>query len=378
MDFDPFSQLSLDPFPPGGMGGSGPIAPAPATPPPPVPMSDDNAATMGGGGGMGYFPGATTTTTTTTTAATTTMNAGGGQRHLLPQQHHQQHHLQPMQVTPDQVAVVHEQGASHPSSYSNHPLDAFDRMAPGPLTHHQQRQHHQQQHTTTMSPPQSTNSFDYNMAVVANNTLTSPPISPLWTPASPNLSPMGGGAAPANNSNVASNFPMPTFGTISPPAPNPFDLFDVAQPAAPAQSSSAPAAQAGDPFADGDALLLPIPPQRQIASGLQRRQDDDDAANDFWKDMGFGLPPPSINSGNSRGDRRGGGVDVARGGATATTAAAPATAPTPTRTTTTTATATTTKTTGTTGRGAAAPATTPPCPSTAEACPRGGSTTPRA
>ena len=165
-----------------------------------------------------------------------------------------------------------------------------------------------------MSPPQSTNSFDYNMAVVANNTLTSPPISPLWTPASPNLSPMGGGAAPANNSNVASNFPMPTFGTISPPAPNPFDLFDVAQPAAPAQSSSAPAAQAGDPFADGDALLLPIPPQRQIASGLQRRQDDDDAANDFWKDMGFGLPPPSINSGNSRGDRRGGGVDVARGG----------------------------------------------------------------
>lgn len=263
MDFDPFSQLSLDPFPPGD--GINPTAPAPSTPPPPVPKSDNAAMT---GSGMN-FPGAA--------------NADGQQY----QQHHHQH--QPMQVTPDQDALVHQQEwqqMPHPASSSNYRLDAFDR-APTLVNH-------QQQHVTL--PPQTTNNF--NMVVA--NSLTSPPISPLWTSASPNLSPMGAAANVANDFNSNAQHartigmmptltyaaPMSALGGAINPVQNPFNLFDVAPAPAPSAAPIATPAPA-DPFADSDALL-PVQQQHQ-ASGQQQ----DDA--DFWNDMGFGLPPPSIN-----------------------------------------------------------------------------------
>lgn len=256
-NFDPFSQLSLDHhIPPGD--GSNPTAPAPATPPPPVPTSE---RTVVMGGNM-IFSGSM-------------MNAGSqNHQHRQPCQH------QTMQVTPDQGEVALQQGPQqqpHSGCYSNYGVDAFDHQQP----------------LGTLPPPPAADNF----TVAVSNSLTSPPISPLWNSASPITSPMGGTANNANNfvdtmPSLPYAAPMPTLGAIG-PAENPFDSFDGAH--APAPAPAATPAPIYPFAADADALL-PLQKQQQ-ASGQQQ----DDA--DFWNDMGFGLPPPSID--NDRGGDRG-------------------------------------------------------------------------
>ena len=261
--YDPFSQLSLDHFPPGD--ASNPTAPAPATPPPPVPRSE-NTAVMGGGM---IFSGSM-------------MNVGS--------QHHQNHQPcqhQPMQVTPDQGEVALQQGPqpqlrSHPGCHSNYGVDTFV--------------HQQHLGLGTLRPPPAANNF----TLAVSNSLTSPPISPLWNPASPMTSPMGGAANDANDfvDTLPYAAPMPPTLRAIAPAQNPFDLFDGAHRPAP---SATPAPVY--PFAVGaDALPLPSQEQQQ-ASGQQQ----DDA--DFWNDMGFGLPPPPIND-----DRDVDRIDLTPGG----------------------------------------------------------------
>lgn len=263
--FDPFSQLSLvDPFTPGNGGGIL-TAPAPETPPPPVPTSED-AIIM--------------------TSGVNFAHANAGVQH-----HHQQQqlHFQPMHVTPDQGALDQQQGQL-PAYGSKYQLDAFDQAPP--IMHQRQQQQPQQQ----MTFPIQQVSNNFNM-VVADNSLMSPPISPLWKSASAMASPMGspmGGTYVANGINNMQLVPtqaLPHDKSMAASATtvsvqNPFDLFNDIAPA----PSAAPVA----PPVPADPINIAAPSMLQQHQAQGKQQDD----ADFWNDMGFGLPKPSINIGD--------------------------------------------------------------------------------
>lgn len=231
--FSQFGQLSLDP------NNRQPMAPAPAAPAPGTPPNAPK-------------PGSTNPT----------MTGGYQYSGQQPMQHHQ-----PTQVTPEHPAnsAMQQQGQMQqmqPVAYSNYQHTEY-AQPPQPLQPGMQP--HQQSGSMTMPS-------NHNQPLA--HPITSPPISPLWTPASPQQSPPdGSGFAP----NATGGAPVPA---LSPgPAANPFDMFAAAPPV-----SAVPA----DPFGDG-APLAPVPPPQIV------QQDD----ADFWNDMGFGNAPPAAADNNN-------------------------------------------------------------------------------
>lgn len=208
--------------------------------------------------------------------ATPVMNAGGYQ---YPNQQQMQ---QPMQVSPEQptnpalgqqqqqqgqmqMHQVQQQGA-----YSTYQYNPY---APTPQMQQQQ--------------PLQPNMQPYNpngpMTTPDRAHLTSPPISPLWTPASPEGSPpegspntmqqqAGGGAVPS----LPSGFPQGA-------------AFDMFAPTPPTQQAAAPPAVPADPFGGGAPAVAQQQPTQQL----------DEA--DFWNDMGFGNAPPAADGNDDAG-----------------------------------------------------------------------------
>jgi len=240
MSLDPFSQLSLDPFSTRGDT-------VPGTPPP-VPKSENITMTSSDVPGMNQYSN----------------------------QQQQQQQQQPMHITPEQAsnpagAIIQHQGQQQqPAAYSNYQYNVFGEFPP------QMQQPHVQQQ---MMPPQA-----------QRQSLTSPPISPLWAPSSPDQSPTNG--APVNMQQQFANngmnmpsmptgMPVPTLSPSSPvPVANPFDMFAATTPTAPV--AAAPA----DPFAGNNAAVPPAQ-QQQVQEGTQGNEAD------FWNDMGFGTAAPS-------------------------------------------------------------------------------------
>lgn len=247
MSMDPFSQfgqLSLDHQHP--QAENNPAAPAPETPPQ---AAKTNHMVM-----TNEAPG---------------MNTGY-------QQYGQQQQQQPMQISPEQPttagSLVQQQAAC-----ANYQYNSFGQQ-PNAQMQMQQQQQMQMQTNNGGFPAQSA---------------LSPPISPLWNPASPGQTPPDG----TQGSGMQANGMMPSlptgFGnappsqggvpvpTLSPgsPAANPFDMY--APPAAAPSVAAAPAA----PFAGNSAVS-----QGQPAPAQEQNQQDD---ADFWNDMGFGSAAPS-------------------------------------------------------------------------------------
>mmetsp|Transcript_1577 Transcript_1577/g.3436 ORF Transcript_1577/g.3436 Transcript_1577/m.3436 type:complete len:734 (-) Transcript_1577:365-2566(-) len=178
-----------------------------------------------------------------------------------------------------------------------------------------QQQQQQQPLQPNMQPFNPNNG---SMMSMPNHTkLASPPISPLWTPASPDQSPEDQNKMRQQTTNknmmptLPSSFaPAPVAGapvpTLSPtPAANPFDVFggnggSSSSAAHPVPQVVAPSqAIPNDPFGDNGAApttpgaSVPQPNQQQQQQQQTTTQQDE---ADFWSDMGFGnAPPPAGN-----------------------------------------------------------------------------------
>ena len=255
MDVDPFAQfgaLSLD-------TDNKPAAPET---PPSAPKTDTLTMTMMGPN----VPGMT-----------------GG---LAYQQHQQQQ--QPMQVTPEQQpGQIQPQYQQQAAPYMNNPYGVNGQSA------------------QIMQPPQVNNimppALGTNNPQTFQAVLTSPPVSPLWAPNSPEGTPPPEGSAQLvantaqqqasinNNGNMLPSLPA-DFGapatqtapvpSLSPSSPgvaaaNPFDMF------APTPTTAAQAS----PVATSDPFATTTPGTPAPVGAEQSQQDD----TDFWNDMGFGA-----------------------------------------------------------------------------------------
>jgi len=253
-DLDPFGQfgqLSLDPYnnnsqPPPTAADNNNNQPSTPTPAPGTPPTGPNPDKDG----FHYF----------------------NQEPMMQQQQQQQ----PMQVSPEHPGpgLAHQQQGQlqqhqqqqqqqqqQQAGYSNYQYNQYNPFSQPPQMQQQQQQQPLQ---SNMQPFNPNNGSMMNMP--NHNKLTSPPISPLWTPASPDQS------RPEGNQNkmqqqTTNNNMMPTLPSTFAPAP-------VASAA-----NTTPVAS------------VPQPNQQQ----QQQTTTQQDEA-DFWNDMGFGnAPPPTGN-----------------------------------------------------------------------------------
>lgn len=272
MNLDPFGQLSLDPNTNNISNSYPQTAPAPGTP-----QREQAAKAESGAMTNDNIPGMNTT----------------GYQYSNGQQMQQQ----PMQISPEQAAShagallvqqqVEQQPPQQSAAYSNYQYNVFGEQPP----QMQEQQMMQQQ-------PQA------NSGTMVNHrqSLTSPPISPLWAPMSPEPSPIGYDnmaimpSMPTGFGNVTSpepagcgSLPVPTLGPGSPVlVTNPFDMFAATTPTAPVADTSALTV---DPFGTDNDASSPAAAQQQEAQVGEAS---------FWNDMGFGnvaLPrDTSVNS----------------------------------------------------------------------------------
>mmetsp|Transcript_12071 Transcript_12071/g.25711 ORF Transcript_12071/g.25711 Transcript_12071/m.25711 type:complete len:577 (+) Transcript_12071:210-1940(+) len=258
--FSQFGQLSLDPFsqaPPATADNQTTATPEPTTPPNAPPQKNFPMNNMSVNTGYPY-----------------------------------QQQQQPMQVSPDSVA--------NPAGSFAQPQQPpqQQQQAGGAYPNYQQYgqppQMQQQQIPYQMNGGAMPNGNDMMKA-----NLASPPISPLYTPASPNQSPPEGGPQRLHAPNPGMVPSMPTGFDAAPPAgggvpvptltpgnnpvvtpSDPFTVFDAAP-----QQAPVPTAAPTDPFGSS----APLPAQAQ-----PQTQQKDEA--DFWADMGFGVGSPGANT----------------------------------------------------------------------------------
>lgn len=212
------------------------------------------------------------------------------QQYQQPTQQPQQN-AQPMMITPDMnannngtlVPVQQQYQNNQAQQYQNYQVDPFCVSPVVNLANDMYA--NTANNVANVNPfdahPPSSNNSPNNQAAMASSSALSPPVSPLWTPASPQ-------ASPPSNNNVAGAVFAASATVGAPPslnAPvasgNPFDMFDATPPAVPTVDTS---------------LMMPLtlphqqPLQQQQVQQPQHNQQDE---ADFWADMGFGNAPSS-------------------------------------------------------------------------------------
>lgn len=206
------------------------------------------------------------------------------------QQQHQEQQQQPMQVSPEQPAnpaLGQPQGQMQTQqqpqgAYANYQYNQY-AQPPRPLQLQPNMQPFQAHGSMTMPA----NAQQQQRQLVAQ--MASPPVSPLWTPASPNTSPpeedqnkiQQGSGMPLSLPTgfvPSAGAPVPKLPPVGGPVADPFD----ASTSALAQTAQAPPPPPADPFGSG---APPVQPPTQ----QQKGQDE----ADFWNDMGFGNALPA-------------------------------------------------------------------------------------